>query len=53
MGKTVSVGHVTELEKIASYGIMSTPGLVVNDKVVASGKVLKTGEVVKILEKNL
>lgn len=53
MGKTISVGHVTEFDKIASYGIMSTPGLVVNGKVVSSGKVLKPDEVVKVLERNL
>ena len=53
MGKTVSVGHVTELEKIASYGIMSTPGLVVNGKVVSAGKVLKTDAIVELLEKSL
>lgn len=53
MGKTISVGHVTELDKIASYGIMSTPGLVVNGKVVSAGKVLKADAIVELLEKNL
>lgn len=53
MGKTISIGHVTEFDKIASYGIMSTPGLVVNGKVVSSGKVLKADAIVELLEKNL
>lgn len=53
MGKEVPVGHVTELDKIASYGIMSTPGLVVNGKVVSAGKVLKTDAIVELLEKGL
>lgn len=53
MGKTISVGHVTELDKIASYGVMSTPGLVVNGKVVSAGKVLKADAIVELLEKNL
>ena len=53
MGKTISVGHVTELDKIASYGVMSTPGLVVNGKVVSTGKVLKADAIVELLEKNL
>ena len=53
MGKTISVGHVTEFDKIASYGIMSTPGLVVNGKVVFAGKVLKADAIVELLEKNL
>lgn len=53
MGKAVSVGHVTEFDKIAAYGVMSTPGLVVNGKVVSSGKVLKVDAIVELLEKNL
>ena len=53
MGKEAPVGHVTELDKIASYGIMSTPGLVVNGKVVSAGKVLKTDAIVELLEKSL
>lgn len=53
MRKTISVGHVTELDKIASYGVMSTPGLVVNGKVVSTGKVLKADAIVELLEKNL
>ena len=53
MGKTISVGHVTEFDKIASYGVMSTPGLVVNGKVVSTGKVLKADAIVELLEKNL
>lgn len=33
------------------YGVMSTPALVVNEKVVSMGKVLKAGDVVKLLHK--
>ena len=44
---------MTEFDKIASYGIMSTPGLVVNGKVVSVGKVLKADAIVELLEKNL
>ena len=40
-------------DKIASYGVMSTPGLVVNGKVVSAGKVLKADAIVELLEKNL
>lgn len=53
MCKTVPVGHVTELDKIAAYGVMSTPGLVVNGKVVSTGKVLKADAIVEHLKKNL
>ncbi len=44
---------ITDFGEIAAYGVMSTPALVVNEKVVSYGKVLKTKEVVKILEKVL
>lgn len=45
------IEHVTDFSQIASYGVMSTPALVVNGKVVSYGKVLKVEEAVKILEK--
>jgi len=42
---------VTDFADIAAFGVMSTPALVIDDKVVAFGKVLKSNEIVKILEK--
>lgn len=53
MGRDVEIAHVTDFGKIAAYGIMSTPGLVVKGKVVSSGKVLKVDAIVELLEKNL
>ena len=32
------IEKVTDFKEIMSYGILSTPGLVLNDKVVSSGK---------------
>jgi len=46
-----NVVKVTDLVEITGYGIMSTPAMVINEKVVSYGKVLKPKEVVKILEK--
>ena len=46
-----NVEHVTDFSEIASYGVMSTPALVVNEKVVSVGKVLKTDEAIKLLQK--
>ncbi|WP_405127697.1 thioredoxin family protein [Sinanaerobacter chloroacetimidivorans] len=46
-----NVDKVTDFAEIASYGIMSTPGLVINGKVVSFGKVLKPADIVKIIEK--
>ncbi len=51
LGMDTTIEHVTDYAKIASYGIMSTPALVVDGKVVSYGKVLKTEEVVAILKK--
>jgi len=37
MGVNVTIDHVTDFSKIATYGVMSTPALVVNEKVVSFG----------------
>lgn len=50
MDINAEIDHVTDFAKIATYGVMSTPALVINGKVVSFGKVLKTAEVIKILE---
>jgi len=51
LGMDTTIDHVTDFTKIASYGVMTTPALVVDGKVVSYGKVLKTEEVVAILKK--
>ena len=51
IGSAVTVEYVTDMAAVASYGVMSTPALVVNEKVVSSGKVMKAGDVVKLLHK--
>ena len=45
------IEHVTDFTQIASYGVMTTPALVIDNKVVSYGKVLKKEEVIKILQK--
>ena len=37
---------VTDFADIAAYGIMSTPGLVMNEQVVSSGKIPKQDQIV-------
>lgn len=49
-GLSVEVEYITDMEKVMEYGVMSMPGLVINEKVVSMGKVLKVAEVEKLLE---
>lgn len=54
IGDTTSViGHVTDFEKIAGYGVMRTPGLVVNGKAVSAGQVLNPEEIAEILKREM
>lgn len=48
-GKEVEIVKVTDLAEIAAYGIMSTPGLVVDEKVLSAGKVLTPAEIRALL----
>lgn len=51
LGLDTTIEHVTDFVKIATYGVMSTPALVINGKVVSYGKVLKVEEIIKLLQK--
>lgn len=50
-GIEAEILKVTDFKDIMAYGVMSTPALVVDEKVVAFGKVLKPKEIIRILEK--
>ena len=51
LGIQADIIKVTDFSEIAGYGIMSTPGLVIDEKVVSSGKVLKQKDIIHLLEK--
>lgn len=51
LGLNLEVEYITDLEKVMAYGLMSMPGIVVNEKVVSAGRVLKADEVIKLLRK--
>ena len=51
LGMNTAVDHVRDFEKIAAYGVMTTPALVVDGQVVSYGKVLKKEEIIAILKK--
>lgn len=50
LGFDSTIDHVTDFSQIAAYGVMSTPALVVHNKVVSYGKVLKKEEALAILK---
>lgn len=43
---------VTQLNDIMNYGVMMTPGLVINEKVMSYGKIPKDGEILKWIKEN-
>lgn len=49
LNKTDEVTHLTDMHEIVKYGVMSTPALVVDEKVVASGKLLSPVEIEKLI----
>lgn len=44
-GKMQNIQHITDIQKIMSYKVMSTPALVFGDKVISTGRVLKKEEI--------
>ncbi len=52
MNYAAEVEKVEDIQKIMAYGIMRTPGLVINGKVVLSGRMPSQKELKEIIEKN-
>ncbi len=50
LGIDAQVIKVTEMGKIMSYGVMSTPGIVVDGKVMGSGKLFSVDEIKQMLQ---
>lgn len=48
-GIGAEVEYITDFAVIGSYGIMSTPALMIDEKVVSVGKVLKSRDIEKLL----
>ena len=48
-GIEADIEYITEMTRIMEYGIMSTPALMVDNKVVSMGRVLKAKDVKKLL----
>jgi small redox-active disulfide protein 2 len=52
MGINADIRKEEDIINIMNYGIMSTPGLVINNKVVLSGRVPSSKEIKEIITKN-
>ena len=48
-GRKAEIVKVTDIAQIASYGVMSTPGLVIDEKLISAGKVLTAEEIGRLL----
>ena len=51
LGMNVDVENIGDIEEIAKYGVMSTPALVIDEKVVSFGRLLEIKDAKKIIEK--
>ena len=51
MGIEANIEKVEDIYKIMQYGVMRTPGFVINDKVVLTGRLPKSGELKELLTK--
>ncbi|GAB1405312.1 Thioredoxin domain protein [anaerobic digester metagenome] len=51
-GVEASITKEEDIMKIMEYGVMKTPGLVINDKVVLSGRLPSSKEIVEIIQTN-
>lgn len=49
LGLTATIVKVTDYAEIAAYGILRTPGLVIDGEVVVSGRVPTLGEIKELL----
>ena len=50
VGVEAEVEYITDFAVIAGYGIMSTPALIVDEKIVSMGKVIKSSEIEKFIQ---
>ncbi|BAF69146.1 thioredoxin family protein [Nitratiruptor sp. SB155-2] len=49
-GIFAQIEKVEDINEIMNYGVMSTPGLVIDEKVVSTGKLLTPEQIEKLLD---
>lgn len=47
-----TVGKVTDIQEMVNYGIMMTPGLIINEKVKSFGIIPKDDQIINWLKEN-
>ena len=52
MGINAEIKKEEDIVKIMNYGIMHTPGLVINEKLIMSGRIPTAAEMKEIITKN-
>jgi hypothetical protein len=50
LGMNATIGHIVDFARIFSFGVTSTPGLMIDGRVVSYGQILKKDDVVHILK---
>ncbi|MEM3540881.1 MAG: thioredoxin family protein [Candidatus Bilamarchaeaceae archaeon] len=48
-GKKAEIVKITKYEDIVSYGVMSTPALVIDGRIVSQGRIPSSDEILKML----
>jgi len=50
LGIDIKVEEVKDIKKIMEYSILTTPGLVIDEKLVSSGRVPNKGEITRLIQ---
>ena len=50
LGLSAEIEKVTDMRRIAGYGVMTTPGIVVDGRLVGSGRLFTVDEIKKFLQ---
>ncbi len=50
---SATVEKVTDLQSIMAYGVMTTPALVIDEKLVSSGKLLSPADIIALIRKGV